>query len=875
MAWSSLASRIRDIPLVLAGPILRQVTADAATGNCAVTVWVALQQSCDVILTVYDKDQGPTRRTLMQGQRETTGVGKNLHIVAVTARAQHALTEGKIYFYDLQFKNQTSHMEWTLAEAITPSGATQDMSRLVYNAYALPSFALPPADLNKVRLVHGSCRKPHGGGKVAPDALAMLNALIANDASDPYLRPHQLFLTGDQIYADEVEEALLAALTDAGDTLLGWTKGPAGSRVDFPESLPGISTDGPYQASKLAPSTRSPLLLKAGLTSEDTRSHLMSLGEFFAMYLFVWSEELWTTLPTIVELNAMLPPGTDLTKSVAADITARRPAIDNFRKTLKDVRRALANIPTYMIFDDHEITDDWNMTRGFCDGVYGNPLGRRLIQNGLIAYSIFQAWGNLPEQFEKDVQEPAGLKLLNLLKSASEGTDNAARYDSLELQLAQLVGIHQRSQMSTVNNGLRVFHEATGQFKVRGVTVSTSSLRFHFSVEASACQVIVTDTRTWRFFRGSDPKPTLLYDQMDTQLRVDVPALGSRQLLLVCSTNAPQLATLRMLGRITTSSDVNERDIFDSWDLPSLGFDALIVGLTDKISTGPSAFAGSVVILSGDIHFSFASRLTYWSEIQRLDDMAGHAKKGELVVAQLVCSSLKNEQSKTIGEQVVGYTYMPPAVEAALKKVAVFPGGAPIAGYVYYSGVAPPHEAESYAGWNVPADEGRRKVGRLKAGWVQSGETLYASSKAPTQPTNLNYLKEVTLTKKPDYRYRIDFLTTVQIGQTAPGPPAAVPVTSTSRADAARSHAIAAAAHRDVIARGATPPDCIGYNNLAEISFVLQPVPGQPNNVLNRRVRQLVRWQQPYMLPLWALYDVSLNVADPAFPPIRAQTEPP
>jgi phosphodiesterase/alkaline phosphatase D-like protein len=29
---------------------------------------------------------------------------------------------------------------------------------------------------------------------------------------------------------------------------------------------------------------------------------------------------------------------------------------------LPKVRRVLANIPTYMIFDDHDITDDWNIT---------------------------------------------------------------------------------------------------------------------------------------------------------------------------------------------------------------------------------------------------------------------------------------------------------------------------------------------------------------------------------------------------------------------------------------------------------------------------------------------------------------------------------
>lgn len=867
MAWISLGASLATKPLVLAGPMLRQVT------EHAVTVWVALQKSAEVTLKVYDKDQGANRQPLMEAKRETAGIGKNLHIVAVTARKPNALAGGKIYFYDLQFNELVSHGESTLGEAITASGATQDMRRLAYPPFVLPSFALPPADLNKVRLVHGSCRKPHGGGKVAPDALAMLDTLVAADASDPDLRPHQLFLTGDQIYADEVEEALLAALTDAGDVLLGWTQGPPGSALDVPESMPGVATDGPYLASKLPPSTRSPLLLKAGLTSEDTRSHLMSLGEYFAMYLFVWSEELWPTLPTVPELNAMLPPGTDLPEAVARDITARRPAIENLRRTLKDVRRALANIPSYMIFDDHEITDDWNMTRGFCDVVYAKPLGRRIMQNGLIAYAVCQAWGNLPEQFEQDPQQPAGLKLLNLLKDVSAGTDNAARYDSFGARLSALVGVLERSQMNAMNGSLRLRTESGG-ITVGGVAVSTSSLRYHFSVEAAAYQVIVTDTRTWRFFRNRDIKPTLLHDQLDRQLRLDVPGLGDRQLLLVCSTNAPQLATLRMLGRITTTSDVNERDIFDSWDLPSRGFDILIATLASKFAGSNRKFSGTVVILSGDIHFSFASRLAYWAEIQRLEDRPGLEVTGQLVVAQLVCSALKNQQSKTIGVQDSGYTYMPPDVEATLKKVALVPGGFPIAAYVYYSGVAPPHAPESYAGWNVPVAEGRRKIGRLKPGVIRSGDTLYASNDEPTNPANLNFLKSVTLTAKPDYRYRIDFLTTVQTGQTASAPAVAVPGTAASRADAARSHAVAAAARRDLVAKGATPPDCVGYNNLAEISFVLQPDPARPGQ-FNRRVQHLVRWRQPKQPPLWVLYDVPLNLDDKTFAPIPAQAEPP
>ena len=50
----------------------------------------------------------------------------------------------------------------------------------------------------------------------------------------------------------------------------------------------------------------------------------------------------------------------------------RRNAIEQFRSSLVQVRRALANIPVYMTFDDHEVTDDWNMTQEFCEKVYGN-----------------------------------------------------------------------------------------------------------------------------------------------------------------------------------------------------------------------------------------------------------------------------------------------------------------------------------------------------------------------------------------------------------------------------------------------------------------------------------------------------------------------
>ena len=73
----------------------------------------------------------------------------------------------------------------------------------------------------------------------------------------------------------------------------------------------------------------------------------------------------------------------------------------------------LANIPSYMIFDDHEVTDDWNMTRDTCKALYGHPLGLRVAQNALVAYSLCQHWGNVPEVFEGTGPGKALLDLLD------------------------------------------------------------------------------------------------------------------------------------------------------------------------------------------------------------------------------------------------------------------------------------------------------------------------------------------------------------------------------------------------------------------------------------------------------------------------------
>ncbi len=73
-----------------------------------------------------------------------------------------------------------------------------------------------------------------------------------------------------------------------------------------------------------------------------------------------------------------------------------------FKQTLPQVRRALANISTFMIFDDHEITDDWNLNPAWRDRVFTSPLGKAIVRNGMMAYALFQDWGNRADRYNRE-----------------------------------------------------------------------------------------------------------------------------------------------------------------------------------------------------------------------------------------------------------------------------------------------------------------------------------------------------------------------------------------------------------------------------------------------------------------------------------------
>jgi hypothetical protein len=145
------------------------------------------------------------------------------------------------------------------------------------------------------------------------------------------------------------------------------------------------------------------------------------------MYLLVWSPVPWTLLDA--EMPALSP-------EEVPRYQAERERIEAFRGGLGQVARALAHLPTLMIFDDHDITDDWNLSAQWEETAYGHPFSKRIIGNALIAYLLCQGWGNNPDVFAEPLQ---------MIRAMTEGRDAANHMDSepQDALIDSLLSFHQ------------------------------------------------------------------------------------------------------------------------------------------------------------------------------------------------------------------------------------------------------------------------------------------------------------------------------------------------------------------------------------------------------------------------------------------------
>jgi len=546
--------------LLLAGPILRR------TERSRVCIWLATLEAAEFQAKIYKKnnDLSPDEDTLtkekltvigvssqLDNQPETVRLGEQLYITLLTIKPVDELfPKDTILFYDVIINGKN----------LDDLNLIKGQKGLAYPGLPLPNFFIPGKISN---LLHGSCRKPHGRGK---DTLIEADILVGKTVNDLKQRPAMLFLMGDQIYADDVAGPMLDHLIKYGTKLTGWKeKLPALKRL--PADLPLYGrTD--------------VLTNKANFTSGYSDNHSMTFGEYAAMYLSVWSDEPWKDIPLDADPNGI---GANANK-----YEEELKALTQFRETLPNVRRLLANIPTYMMFDDHDVTDDWNLHRKWYNSVRANETGRRIVANALAAYWVFQGWGNSPEAFSIRFIDAISDHIL-----AKKTTGALAkRFDQ------RIWGFH----------------------------------RWGFSLPSNP-PVIALDSRTEREY-DSPEGPARLIDRYGLDwIRTawtDIGEPRAQGLILIAATPIYGYEPLEFLQKIITSFGIPPTKVDrESWIANRDGFGSLMRLLNNEIQPD------LCLILSGDVHYAFSSKAEFFSDGR------------SLLVKQLTSSAIKNEPKQS------------------------------------------------------------------------------------------------------------------------------------------------------------------------------------------------------------------------------------
>ncbi|CAN3129790.1 PhoD-like phosphatase metallophosphatase domain-containing protein [Mycobacterium sp. smrl_JER01] len=266
-----------------------------------------------------------------------------------------------------------------------------------------------------------------------------------------------------------------------------------------------------------------------------------------------------------------------------------------------EIRWILSTLPTAMIFDDHDIRDDWNTSGAWRRKVNEKPWWRDRIHAGLASYWVYQHLGNLsPDELATDE---------DYRKVAAGGGD---RWPHL-VELAD-----------------RADAEVDGD----------KGLRFSFRWDLGRSRLVMVDSRNARILDGGDRK--MLGDRefrwLEEQIRDDLPAVDH----LLIGTSLPWLLP-PALGDLQTINEfaagrggvrgalaekVRQTADLEHWPAFLNSF-LRLSELLRTAASDPARGPATVSVLSGDVHHSYAAR-------------ADFPESTGARVHQLVCSPVHN-----------------------------------------------------------------------------------------------------------------------------------------------------------------------------------------------------------------------------------------
>jgi phosphodiesterase/alkaline phosphatase D-like protein len=269
-----------------------------------------------------------------------------------------------------------------------------------------------------------------------------------------------------------------------------------------------------------------------------------------------------------------------------------------------EVRWLLSCVPTGMIFDDHDVRDDWNTSAAWRARMAEKPWWGERIRSALASYWVYQHLGNLPAD--------------ELAADADFARIRAADGDTWPL----LAAIADRAD-----------EEVDG----------SKGVRFSFRWDLGTTRFIMIDSRNGRILDGG--AHLMLGDEefgwIEEQVRdrsdgpVDHLVLGtSLPWLLPHAIGTVQsiveIAAARPGWRGRLGEAVREGADLEHWQAFRSSFDRL-ARLITSAAAGPDRPA-TVSVLSGDVHHSYVARV----------DLPGADDGAAAPVHQLTCSPVHN-----------------------------------------------------------------------------------------------------------------------------------------------------------------------------------------------------------------------------------------
>lgn len=530
-----------SLPSILAGPMLRHCEAKQ------VTFWIVTSKPYNFSCHLIEGESGQSilERDLRSDEVIQTRVGEHAYINHLCIRVDTLLPQNSLIYYDLR-------LSWENEEL----SVVEEIPSLVYDDTERPSFVIKP---HLEKILHGSCRKPHFDSS---DGLKQIDELIKKASQCEKHRPSLLMMSGDQVYVDDVAGPTLNAVHQV-IKLLGlydecWHNPETPSSSLTSSSALYQHPSGYYQRHLILPNDRvnksflSSFLSsnkKPIFTSVNAKNHLITLSEVIAQYLLVWSPTLWT----LVDLEDT----SHIAHAFNESYQAEKAIINRFIDELTPIRRALAHIPSYMIFDDHDITDDWNLTRGWEEAAYEHPFSRRIIGNALIGYYLCQGLGN-------GVDKLAGLSEQALPLLASKNADA---------------------------------HEQL-------VDIMLGWSHWNYDLETTP-KMVVLDTRTQRWRSESNAnKPSGLMD-WESLSELQQKLINQPSVILVSAAPIYGVKLIEAVQRIFTFFGKPLAVDAENW-MAHPGTANVMLNIFRHHKTPPH-----FIILSGDVHYSFVYDVTH------------------------------------------------------------------------------------------------------------------------------------------------------------------------------------------------------------------------------------------------------------------------